>query len=214
MSSRRLDRRPDWAAPSTSPSRRCLEVEPGELEAVERRRHRIQPLAGRRARLGLGDQQAQAGRRPRPMRPRSWWSCETPNRSASMTAMTVAFGTSTPTSMTVVATSTSISPAAKRRITSSFSSRGSRPCSDVEAQPGQRPLAQLGATSTTATRRPAGARSGTTSSTGRLLGALGSSPMRGAHDERLVPRGDLLAEPLPGPVEEVRLVARRHDVWS
>ena len=47
---------------------------------------------------------------PRPTRPRSWCSWETPKRSASMTTMTVALGTSTPTSMTVVDTSTSISP--------------------------------------------------------------------------------------------------------
>src|SRR5207245_2026876 len=39
---------------------------------------------------------------PRPTRPRSWWSWESPNRSASSTTRTVALGTSTPTSMTVV----------------------------------------------------------------------------------------------------------------
>ena len=39
---------------------------------------------------------------PRPTRPRSWWSWERPNRSACSTIITVALGTSTPTSMTVV----------------------------------------------------------------------------------------------------------------
>ena len=33
---------------------------------------------------------------PRPTRPRSWWSCASPKRSASWTIMIVAFGTSTP----------------------------------------------------------------------------------------------------------------------
>ena len=55
------------------------------------------------------------GNPPRPTRPRSWCSCETPNLSASRMTMTEALGTSTPTSMTVVATSTSISPAGERR---------------------------------------------------------------------------------------------------
>src|SRR5271155_3182774 len=48
---------------------------------------------------------------PRPMRPRSWCICERPKRSACSTTITLAFGTSTPTSMTVVETSTSILPA-------------------------------------------------------------------------------------------------------
>ena len=42
--------------------------------------------------------------------------------------MTVALGTSMPTSMTVVATSTSASPAANARITSAFSAGRSWPC--------------------------------------------------------------------------------------
>ena len=61
--------------------------------------------------------------------PRSWCSCETPNRSASSTIIAEAFGTFTPTSITVVAMSRSISPSAKARMTSSFSSLASRPCS-------------------------------------------------------------------------------------
>ena len=79
---------------------------------------------------------------PRPTRPRSWCSWETPNRSASMTTMAVALATSTPTSMTVVATSTSTSPAANRRITSSLSSGGIRPCSTSTRSPASGPSAQ------------------------------------------------------------------------
>ena len=44
---------------------------------------------------------------PRPTRPRSWCSWEMPKRSAFSISITVAFGTSMPTSITVVATSTS-----------------------------------------------------------------------------------------------------------
>ena len=42
------------------------------------------------------------GRVPRPTRPRSWCSCDRPNRSACSTTIIVASGTSTPTSTTVV----------------------------------------------------------------------------------------------------------------
>ena len=84
---------PTAAAPSTSPSRRCSRSTPGELEPVGRRRHRVQPLARRASRRGAGDQQAEPRRAPpRPTRPRSWCSWETPNRSASRTTMTVALG--------------------------------------------------------------------------------------------------------------------------
>ena len=58
---------------------------------------------------------------PRPTRPRSWWSWARPKRSAPSTTISVALGTSTPTSITVVATSTASSPPAKRAITASLS---------------------------------------------------------------------------------------------
>ena len=64
---------------------------------------------------------------PRPTRPRSWCSCASPNRSASWTIMIVAFGTSTPTSITVVATRTSSSPALNLAIRSRRSAVFSRP---------------------------------------------------------------------------------------
>ena len=46
------------------------------------------------------------------MRPRNWCSCASPKRSACSIAMTVASGTSTPTSITVVETRSRVSPAA------------------------------------------------------------------------------------------------------
>ena len=54
------------------------------------------------------------GRSPRPTRPRSWWSWARPKRSAPSITITVALGTSMPTSTTVVATSRSVRPSAKR----------------------------------------------------------------------------------------------------
>ena len=51
--------------------------------------------------------------------------------------ITVALGTSTPTSMTVVATSTSIVPARKRSMTASLSAPAMRPCSRPRREPGE-----------------------------------------------------------------------------
>ena len=65
---------------------------------------------------------------PRPTRPRSWCSCARPKRSASSMSITLAFGTSIPTSITVVATSTSSSPAAKACMVASRSSARCWPC--------------------------------------------------------------------------------------
>ena len=58
--------------------------------------------------------------------------------------MAVALGTSTPTSMTVVATSTSSSPRSNARITVSFSSAGSLPCSSPSRRPASSPSASFG----------------------------------------------------------------------
>ena len=71
-----------------------------------------------------------------------------------MSTITVALGTSTPTSITVVATSTSMSPAANRRITSSFSSAGIRPCSTIDAQVAERSLDERGGDVGDGQRRP------------------------------------------------------------
>ena len=72
---------------------------------------------------------------PRPTRPRSWCSWASPKRSASCTIMIVAFGTSTPTSITVVATRTSSSPALKRAMRSRRSAGRSWPCMQPTRNP-------------------------------------------------------------------------------
>ena len=82
---------------------------------------------------------------PLPTRPRSWWSCESPKRSASSISITVAFGTSIPTSITVVATSTSDSPETKRAIASVFSREVICPCSRPTRKPASSPFASLAA---------------------------------------------------------------------
>ncbi len=89
-----------------------------------------------------------------------------------MMAMTVAFGTLTPTSMTVVATSTWIWLAEKARITASFSSGGMRPCRISTRNPRRGPWASMVATSTTD-------RAGRLSSSSEEDFAGSSSPMRG-----------------------------------
>ncbi len=58
-----------------------------------------------------------------------------PKRSASSTTMTVASGTSTPTSMTVVATRTWISPLRKRSMTPSLSDAFNWPCNSPRRRP-------------------------------------------------------------------------------
>ena len=63
--------------------------------------------------------------------------------------MTVAFGTSTPTSITVVETSTSISPAEKACIVASFNSVVKRPCSGAILNPLSAPACNFGANSST-----------------------------------------------------------------
>ena len=67
------------------------------------------------------------GHSPRPTRPRSWCRVARPKRSASQTIITVALGTSTPTSTTVVETSTCVTPERKSAMASSFSAADMRP---------------------------------------------------------------------------------------
>ncbi len=143
---------------------------------------------------------------PRPTRPRSWCSCETPNRSASSTTIIVAFATSTPTSITVVDTSTSMSPAANARITSSLRSAAIRPCSISTRSPCSAPSASSGATSSTA------AIDGASSPFVRLGAfALAAADAR-ADDVDLVALADLLADALIGTLEPGRLLGERDDV--
>ena len=179
-----------------------LDVEAGQREPVGRGRDGVDPLAGRRAGRHLGDQQADARRAPpRPIRPRSWCSCETPNRSASITTITVAFGTSTPTSITVVATRTSIRPAANSVIVRSFSSGVSRPCSAASRSPCSGPSAQHRQQVADGERR--------TAALGLLVGQVGVGQVglelghvradARADHVGLPAGGDLLADPLPRP---------------
>ena len=62
-----------------------------------------------------------------------------PKRSAPRMTMTVALGTSTPTSMTVVATSASSSPRRKAAMTGSRALAGRRPCSSPTRRPASSP---------------------------------------------------------------------------
>ena len=73
--------------------------------------HYVEPCAGGLAQRSLVEQDTgtMACRRAR-RGPRSWCSCASPNRSACSITMMVASGTSTPTSITVVATRTFVSP--------------------------------------------------------------------------------------------------------
>ena len=98
-SSRRLERRPDWRRRARRPrggvSRSSRDSsKPSRVAATASSRSR----AGRAASASVTSRHS-PGAEPRPTRPRSWCSWETPNRSASITTMTVALGTSTPTSI-------------------------------------------------------------------------------------------------------------------
>ena len=74
-SSRRATRncgRPCWRVPSTSPApRRCRSTSASRKPS--RCSQRLQAAAA-----GVAEQDAQAACSPRPIRPRSWWSCEIP----------------------------------------------------------------------------------------------------------------------------------------
>lgn len=135
--------------------------------------------------MGLADQQAEAGRGAAADAAAELVELETPKRSASMITMAVALGTLTPTSMTVVATRTSTSPAANRRMTSSFSSGCIRPCSTSTLSPESAPPRSWSAISRTAS----GGRFSPSSSGAAFLAfaflpprpsaSSASSPMRG-----------------------------------
>ena len=115
--------RPDWRVPSISPS-------PRSSRSISASRKPSRCSASARSRSdSLGPNRMQTDScGPRPIRPRSWCSWEMPNRSAPSTSMTDAFGTSMPTSITVVETSTSAPPAANAAIASCFSRGRICPC--------------------------------------------------------------------------------------
>ena len=71
------------------------------------------------------------------MRPRSWCSWARPKRSGLWITIAVALGTSTPTSTTVVATSTGASPDVNAAITACLSFAFIFPCSSSTRVPGK-----------------------------------------------------------------------------
>ncbi len=155
----------------------------GRAARARSRRPSRRPRPAAPARASPWARRTRAGRAPacppRPTRPRSWCSWDTPNRSASITTMTVAFGTSTPTSMTVVATSTSSSPAANRRITASLSSGVIRPCSTSTRRPDRAPSASCRCQVEHRDRRPPLRRPRRTRPSTSSATSASSSPMRG-----------------------------------
>ena len=140
-----------------------------------------------------------------------------PNRSASSSTIVVALATSTPTSMTVVETRTSISPAAKARIVRSFSSGAAgRGADRAAARPAGRPRSSS-TTSSAALRRTGRCPGGTLVLVVGLVGlALLELVARDAraHDVDLVTLVDLLAHPAPDPVDPVRAARRGGRRWS
>ena len=97
-----------------------LQIVLGHREAVCRGAEELEPLLNILAGV-VADEEAPASAAPRPTRPRSWCRALRPYRSAFSMTMTVALGTSTPTSMTVVDTSASSRPALKSSMTAAFS---------------------------------------------------------------------------------------------
>ena len=121
-----------------------LEVLLRDHESVGRLRHHLQPLARLVGRAGTGTagRMTTAARRDRrgpaagaAARGRSARRARSPSR--------VAFGTSTPTSITVVETSIWISPAANARITRSLTSCFIRPCSSATRYAGNMSVRQV-----------------------------------------------------------------------
>src|SRR5664280_1776801 len=119
--------RPHCRSPVSSPGPRCR-----KSSSAMRNPSPVATTASRR-RLASSEHSGPVSstqnerRRPRPTRPRNWWSCARPKRSAFSITITEALGTSTPTSITVVAHSTPTSPAANAAITDSRSPAGVRP---------------------------------------------------------------------------------------
>ena len=158
------------------------------------------------------------GEPPRPTRPRSWWSWETPKRSASSSTIAVALATSTPTSITVVATSTSISPAAKARMVAVLLVRRQPAVQHRRpAGPASGPSVELVVELLDGGQRTPAAAASVAVLVVEVDAGRSRPPRLVAGDPRaddvdLVALGDLLADPLPDPVDPVRLLGERHDV--
>ena len=119
---------PVWRVPSSSPGprisrSRCAISNPSVVLRSTSRRARAASVRGPSYIIRQALRFA-----PRPTRPRNWWSWARPRRSAFSTIISEALGTSTPTSMTVVATSTSNRAALNASIAASFSAGFIRPC--------------------------------------------------------------------------------------
>ena len=132
--------RPLWRVPRNSPGPRISRsrsaiTKPSLLSSITLSRSAASALCAKPVTRMQNDFAA-----PRPTRPRSWCSCERPKRSACSITITEALGTSTPTSTTVVDTSTSSSCSRKAVITWSFSSCFMRPCSRPTRASGKRAL--------------------------------------------------------------------------
>ena len=143
-----------------------------------------------------------------------------------MTTMTVAFGTSTPTSMTMVATSVSRFPSVKARMTRSLSSDGIRPCRIATRNPASGSCSSIGPRrARPGARPPAGhpARRPPRRTPRRHVMARGIRVRRssGSPGRYRRPTGTprtpaaparLLPDTLPGPRQEAGPVGRGHDV--
>ena len=134
---KRRSERPDWRVPSSWPSPRSsrstsASSKPSVVSTSASSRRTAVSVSSSFGRETSRQYDCSA---PRPTRPRSWCSCARPKRSASWTIITVAFGTSTPTSITVVATSTSSSRALNRAIRSRRSAGFSLPCRQPTRNP-------------------------------------------------------------------------------
>ena len=126
---------PDCASPSTSPAPRnsrsaCAISAPSNVPAITSRRLAASLPSGAREIRNAPDSVP-----PRPTRPRSWCNWDRPYRSASKITMQLACATSTPTSMTVVATRIGVTPASKSAIICDFVSSSSRPVSVAMRMP-------------------------------------------------------------------------------
>ena len=182
--------RPCWRVPSTSPAPAQLQVDLGELEAVALASRSPRAAAATGRRTGCRATRARRGRSARAAGGAARSRSARPPRSSSPSA----FGTSMPTSITLVATSTSASPAANAAIASCF--RLVRICPWISSTRWSR---------NSVARQPLGLG-------GRRLRLqrLGLLDER-ADDEALAPLRDLLADPLvragarAGAVDGVRL---------
>ena len=135
-----------------------LEVAQRDLEPAPERLVLARSSPGARAPprsarvLGGKKKYANARSAERPTRPRSWYICARPSRSARSTISVFAFGTSRPLSMIVVQTSTSASRSQNRIICLSSSSSSIWPCATTMRASGSCSCSHAACRSIVATR--------------------------------------------------------------